>query len=202
MSGFIINESTSVLQIQTSGLQAGAAAIVYVSTTATPGQLVTVKDSMGFLSTPQSILLSTTGGASLLDPAGGPPQTSSLIRQAFGYQTLVADSAGSGWTLVNVYPFSDPAANYNLKSLVTNTARSGSGGTTIGSFLSTLHTQIAADVTTSNVNIFSALYASTLVVNSFTDFLSTAALNNRSIIGGNMKIYGSTVTTGSILVRE
>lgn len=195
----IINESTSVIQIQTSGLQAGAAAIVYVSTTATPGQLVTVRDSMGFLSTPQSILLSTTGGATLLGGGGESAGTSSLIRQAFGFQTLVANSTGNAWTLVNVNPFPDPTSSYTIKALTTTSMSGTPSGTLIQDYLSTYHTQVTANTTTSTLSIFSALHASTITVNAFNDYISTFALRNSAVIGGSLKIYGSTATVGSLL---
>ena len=56
----IINESTAVVQVDSSGLQNGQTQIIYVSSTTIPGQLVTVIDATGFLSSPQSILISTT----------------------------------------------------------------------------------------------------------------------------------------------
>jgi hypothetical protein len=101
-----INESTSVIAIKTRPLTSGQTAIVYLSSTSDIGQLATVCDIQGFLSSPQSILISTTPGVSLTN------FTSSLrMQQKFGYITLRSNTSNR-WSVVDENAFRDPSQTY------------------------------------------------------------------------------------------
>jgi hypothetical protein len=149
---------------------------------------------MGFLSSPQSILLSTTGGATGLGSTG------QRIEQRFGYQTLVysGTAASATWTTVAKPSFESPSASYTVKEVATRSIE-GTPAVFASALVSTPHTQVAADITTSSVSVFSALHVSSITINAYADYISTFALRNSAVIGGRLKIYGSTATVGSLL---
>jgi hypothetical protein len=96
---WIVNESTSVIQIDGSTFSGDA--IVYVSTSTIPDHFVTVLDQTGYFSTGRTILLSTNN-TTFADGT-----TSRQIAQSFGYLSLVA-TAPAQWSIVNQDPFSEP----------------------------------------------------------------------------------------------
>jgi len=152
----IINESTSVVQIDSSGLQNSDYVTVYVSTTTIPGQLVTVNDATGFLSSPQTILLSTTGGASFRDGS-----FSTLLTQGFAYITLVSQNTNT-WEPVNTTPFPVPTSSIYYKGVDARTftapivmATTLSSGTTSASAIDT-------NVVSGNATLTSTFYVNTL----------------------------------------
>ena len=143
----IVNESTSVLNVDTRGLQ--SLAIVYISTTTNSGQFVTIRDETGTLSSPQSILISTTGGASLQPiPTAGIGTTSTILQQRFGYLSLTSDSDGL-WRPVNVAPFPYPdSAEATARALnVAGTATASTVQTAVAS-TSQLRSQAAEILST------------------------------------------------------
>jgi hypothetical protein len=106
-----INESTSVIAVKTRQLTTGQSTIVYVSSSSDIGQLTTVFDVQGFLSAPQSILVSTTTGVDL-----GLGLSSIRIQQRFGYATLRSESS-TRWSIVNENAFRNPAFDYTIQGL-------------------------------------------------------------------------------------
>ena len=163
---FIVNESTSVLNVDTRGLQSGGGsnlAIVYISSTTNSGQFVTIRDESGTLSSPQAILISTTGGAALQPiPAAGIGATSTIVQQRFGYLSLVADSGQpTTWQPVNVAPFPYPdSATATARALnVAQTLTASTVQTTLAS-TSQLRSQAAEILSTFQGNTY--LYISTL----------------------------------------
>ena len=188
MSG-IVNESTSVIQLDTAGLQNGSAAIIYVSSTTIPGQLVSVIDATGYLSSPQSILLSTVGSATLV---------SGFIRQKFGYITLVSEGRNK-WIPVNCnsFPTTDPITYKCLDAPNVYTS------TIFGyDHMSTLDTRAAGVDVGSTVQIAGRAFLSSLNVNSYQAYLSTSVTDPRLRIWGNTKMYGSTITVGTFNARN
>ena len=67
MQTYIVTASTSVVLVDTSILTAGQAAIVLLSSQTPAGRTVTIRDSLGNLSSPQSIIVSTTNGVRFTD---------------------------------------------------------------------------------------------------------------------------------------
>jgi hypothetical protein len=179
----LINDSTSVVQIDTSQLQSGATAIVYISTTANPGQFVTVRDQTGYLSSPQSILLSTTGGARLNSSAA----TSSLIQQGFGFESLVAQTE-SNWVTVNENDFRVPSASYRYKTLATTTLNATTFQAT--GLISTLKTDTLAVQAASTVSMAS-LYQSTLYVNTYPEFIQSGPTDFDFTLKGSLVVLNS-----------
>ena len=188
----IINESTSVVQVDSSGLQNGQVNIVYVSTTSVPAQLVTVIDATGFTSSPQAILLSTTGGAEFSD---GTSTTS--IRQRFGYVTLESEGT-TRWSIVNSASFSNPTVANSCKSLnsgIVNTYLAQiSGGVSTG-------TTATRRITGSNGSLTDTVYASTLYVNSVSSFLASRPGDYTATLVGNEYVSGPVFVTGATSYR-
>lgn len=211
MGDRIVTTRTGLLPIYTRG---GANTIVYLSTTTNVGQLVTLRDMDGFLSTPQTITISTTGGATLTSPV--------TLRQGFGYVTLRSLTTTS-WAVVDENPFPDPGADYdvrgaayssltvsgllNLQSSLLTTA----SGTTNTLLLTTLTTDGLLYVSTLQVatptaaNVFlsegtgeitGSVAASSLMVSGGTSIATTLST------GGTLSIGGSVAFTGTVHVSS
>lgn len=189
----IINESTSVVQVDSSGLQNGDVSLVYVSSTSIPGQLVTVIDATGFTSSPQAILLSTVGGGSFSDGA-----SSTSIRQRFGYITLHSDTNGA-WSIVNSASFSNPTVANAYRSLDSDTVNSylaeASG------LVSTAATAATSLTATSGSIATGLVYTSTLYINSISSFLASRPSEPPLTLVGNTYISGALIVTGSASYR-
>ena len=109
----IVNASTSAVLIDTSQLgPPNPFALVYLSSIP-PGRTITVRDSTGYLSTPQSIVVSTTTGISYADG------TSSItITQPYGYLSVTSRDATT-WTLTNSFGFPQYQTIASLSALST-----------------------------------------------------------------------------------
>ena len=68
----VANGDTSLILINTQTLTANQSAVVILSSISYPGRTVTVRDSIGFLSSPQSIIVSTQNGVSFADSGLSP----------------------------------------------------------------------------------------------------------------------------------
>ena len=184
----IVNESTAVVQVDSSRLQNGEYMTIYVSTTTIPGQLVTILDATGFLSTPQSILLSTTGGALFSDGA-----YSTLLTQGFSYVTLVSRNTNT-WTYVSESPFPVPNEAATYKSLdgsnVTTSTLINTGS------ISSMAMALKAVETRSTFSAATML-TSTLYINSLSRFISSSPIDYRLTVNGAGHIHGSTTTIGA-----
>ena len=79
-SPVIVNGDTSLILVNTRDLTAGQNAVVLLSSISYPGRTVTIRDSVGYLSTPQKIIVSTQTGVKFSD---GTSQI--VITQPYGY---------------------------------------------------------------------------------------------------------------------
>ena len=183
----LVNESTSVIRVDSSGLQGGAAAIVYVSTTTIPEQLVTVIDATGYTSSPQTILLSTTGGAMFSDGTW-----STSISQRFGYITLVSQGL-TEWSITNSAAFSNPVAPALYKSLDAGTVNTYA--TQVTGLVSTGTAAIRGVTAASSLVGTRTLFTSTLYINSVSSFLASRPNDYLTTLVGNESI-GPLVVTG------
>ena len=188
MSSPIVNESTSVIRVDSSGLQDGDVNIVYISSTTIPGQLVSIVDATGFTSSPQAILLSTVGSAQFTDET-----SSTRITQRFGYLTLVSQDSDN-WAIVNRAAFSNPMAPAIYKSLDAGTVNTYT--TEISGLLSTGTARIGGVTVTSDFIGGAASYTSSLYVNAVSSFLATRPNDFRTTVIGNEYISGSLVVSG------
>ena len=109
----IVNSNTSIVPVYCRNLIGQH--IVYLSTTAIVGQLITVRDMDGYLSSPQTILISTTEDAFI---TGG--ISSTTLQQGFGYATL-RSAGNSEWTIVNVNSLDQSGGSYSIRGLAFST---------------------------------------------------------------------------------
>lgn len=184
----IVNESTSVIRVDSSGLQNGQVNIVYISSTTIPGQLVSVVDATGFTSSPQRILMSTVGDAQFTDGT-----SSTSITQRFGYLTLVSQDS-SNWAIVNRAAFSNPLAPAIYQSVDAGTVNTYT--TQISGLLSTGSAVIGGITVASDFIGGAASYTSTLYVNAVSSFLATRPNDFRTTVIGNEYISGALVVAG------
>lgn len=191
MSAPIINESTSIVQVDSSGLQNGEVSLVYVSSTTIPGQLVTVIDATGFTSSPQAILLSTVGGPLFSDGTW-----STSIRQRFGYITLHSETSGT-WSFVNTASFSNPTAANSYKSLDSGTVNAYlTEATTVSTTAAAATSLLGTSALATDI-----VYTSTMYVNSVSSFLASRPGDYRMTLIGNEYVSGPLFVTGSASYR-
>ena len=186
----IINESTSVVQVDSSRLQNGDTNIVYVSTTTIPGQLVTVIDATGYLSSPQSLLLSTVGNSTFF--ADG--SFSTILNQRFSYVTLVSQDEQT-WATVNASHFPDPTdtPTYRVLDAVSLVAPTLQGlGIVSSATVASGVLIIPSTFCSAGPTLISSLY-----VNALSSFVGVSSADPRMTVIGPERIYGSTVTIGA-----
>ncbi|NBV77046.1 hypothetical protein EBR66_02715 [bacterium] len=183
MSGVpIIDQSTSVIQINSTG----NSSVVYLSSTNIPGQLVTVFDATGFISSPQSIRISTVGTTA-------PPL---FIQQRYGYITLLSEGPDI-WAPVNYNSFPTPSSiSYKAADITFNTT-------------STLYAkQYISSISVSDValeaksSFMQQVILSTLSVNNYIQYLSTPPTEPSILNTGNMYQLGSTQYNNRYNVRS
>lgn len=201
MSTYIVNPSTSVVLVDTSVLTAGASAIVLLSSQTLPGRNVTIRDSLGYLSSPQSIIVSTTQDVLFADG------TSSIkFSYPFGALTFSCRDS-STWDIINTFgfPLNDTIANVNSLTLSSLTASNFningtfSTGSIIGSSL----------YMTGTSQTLGSSYVSKLVVGSQNDpqvpgysayVMGSAYINSNVVVGGNLYVDGTTHFQSSITI--
>jgi len=199
-----INASTSVVLIDSSQLTAGGVAVVLLSSIQTPGRVITVRDSAGYLSTPQKILVSTTSGVTYADG------TSSIaITQPFGFISFESRDATS-WNTINTFGFPLYQTIANVHTLQTSTI------TTQNIFasntLSTKYLNSRSAYVNSTMQVFGPAFVSSLVIGMYpTDPLAyqyapysffvngTSQLNSNVNINGNLNVT-QTISTGNALL--
>jgi len=199
-----INASTSVVLIDSSQLTDGGVAVVLLSSIQTPGRVITVRDSAGYLSTPQKILVSTTSGVTYADG------TSSIaITQPFGFISFESRDATS-WNTINTFGFPLYQTIANVHTLQTSTI------TTQNIFasntLSTKYLNSRSAYVNSTMQVFGPAFVSSLVIGMYpTDPLAyqyapysffvngTSQLNSNVNINGNLNVT-QTISTGNALL--
>jgi hypothetical protein len=200
MSTYTITASTSVILVDTSILTAGASAIVLLSSQSPPGRNVTVRDSLGYLSSPQSIIVSTTNGVSFADG------TSSIkISQRFATLSFSSRDA-STWNIINTFgfPLYDTVANVN--SLTASTLN----GDTLIAKNSISTSQLIGNslYLTSTAQVSGNTFISRLVVGSRDSTLFnnipgySAYLMGSMYIGSNVSIGGNLTVDGVTRIQS
>ena len=206
MSSYIVIASTSVVLIDSSQLTAGQSAIVLISSQMPPGRTLTVRDSLGYLSSPQSIIVSTTTGITFMDG------TSSLVvSQPYASMSFSSRDANT-WNIINTFGF----PLYNTIANVSTLAVSSLIGNslTIGGILST-NTMVTNSLKLQSTSqVFGPLFVSTLVVGTqpatqipyettpgYSAYIIGSAYITSSVtVGGNLQVGGGGVFGSSITV--
>ena len=197
MPTYIVTASTSVVLVDTSVLTAGQAAIVLLSSQTPAGRTVTIRDSLGNLSSPQSIIVSTTNGVRFTDG------TSSIV-VSNPYASLTVSSKDSNtWNIINTFAFPLGQTVANVRSLTTSTITGGNASIT--GTLSTQQIVTSSLFATSTSQIVGPLFASTLVVGTVNQasppyqttpgysayVLGNSYISSNAYIGGNLTVGGT-----------
>lgn len=200
-----INASTSVVLVDTSQLTSTGVAVVLLSSIQTPGRVITVRDSAGYLSTPQKIIVSTTKGVTYADG------TSSIsITQPFGFISFESRDATS-WNTINTFGFPLYQTIANVHTLQTSTI------TTQNIFasntLSTNYLNSRSAYVNSTMQVFGPTFVSSLVIGMYPNdplayqyapysfFVNgTSQLNSNVNINGNLNVTQTISTGGALLV--
>ena len=190
-SPVIVNGDTSLVLVNTRDLTAGQNAVVLLSSISYPGRTVTIRDSLGYLSTPQKIIVSTQTGVKFSD---GTSQI--LITQPYGYLTVTSRDPYS-WNPKNSFGFPQNLTIANTLSLTTSSV-----------VTSDLYSQVYVStpyITTNSLNVTSTavisgpMYASTLLVGN-PRTTSNLLINDPGYSfysQGSMKVFGNTDIEGS-----
>ena len=206
MSLYIVTPSTSVVLIDSGSLAAGESAIVLLSSQMPPGRNVTVRDSTGYLSTPQSVIVSTTTGIFFADG------TSSIqISQPYASLSFTSRSATS-WNVINTFGFPLYNTVANVNSLTASTI---TGTTlTLGGNVSTAYFTANSLFLQSTTQVLGAAFVSTLVVGTQPSIsipyqttpgyaayiIGSAQIQSNAVFGGNLTVGGSAQFQSSMIV--
>ena len=178
----IINESSSVIRVNNNSR------LVYLSSTTTPGQLVTIVDITGVRSPTNQITVSTVG------PISAPPL---FIQQGYGYITLFSVNSNT-WVPVNCNSFPTPSSVSYL-ALDSQTVRTSS--ITAYSYVSSINTiTVRTDVSVSSVTDGIG-YINNLYINNYQQYISTSVTDPKLVNIGLFEQYGSTQALGALNVR-
>ncbi len=191
----IVNGDTSLVLIDTTDLTLNESAVVLLSSINYPGRTVTIRDSLGYLSTPQKIVVSTQIGVLFADG------TSSIVMtQPFSYLTVTSRDATS-WNLKNSFAFPQNqtianAAALSVSSLITSNVYAGG-------FVSTPYLNLQTLVATSSLAVYGPTFFSTLLVGPPTTTLMRDPGFSVYVQGawknlGVIDVEGTVNTTGNI----
>ena len=214
MASYIVIASTSVVLIDSSRLTTGQSAIVLISSQMPPGRTLTVRDSLGYLSSPQSIIVSTMTGITFMDG------TSSLrISQPYASMSFASRDANT-WNIINTFGFPLYNTIANVSTLAVSTLIGNS--LTIGGTIST-NTMITNSLRLQSTSqIFGPLFVSTLVVGTQPSvqipyqttpgysayIIGSAYITSSVTVGGNLQVggggtFGSSITVaGNLTVNQ
>ena len=161
----IVYGSTSLVLVDTQVLTSSQSAVVLLSSVADPGVTVTIRDSLGYLSSPQSIVVSTMDSIRFADG------TSSIrMTQPYSYLTVSSRDANS-WNIINTFAFPQNQTVANLASLSTTAITT-----------STLYSE-------NNIST-NALVADSLLSLSSSRFLGTTYLSTL-VVGTELPVYNT-----------
>ena len=200
MPSYSVTASTSVVLVDTSALGAGESAIVLLSSMLPPGRNVSIRDSLGYLSSPQSIIVSTTNGILFTDG------TSSIsVSQPFVSLT-VSSRDGATWNLVNTFGFPSYDTVANVRSLAASTL---TGATlALGGSISTTEVFARSLTLQSTAQVLGPTFVSSLVVGALTAppagfntyIQGSALISSNVVINGNLTVGGTTQIGSTVAI--
>lgn len=193
MYEYLINSNTSVVPIHSRILSTGEFSRVYLTSTTNIGQIITIRDMEGYLSTPQAIQVSTVAGTRI---TGG---ISTLrIQQGYGYITLRAISSNE-WSPIDENAFRDPAGVYSIRGITygaTNIIKTAF----IKTYVSSTGSITGTELQTSSLETLGPFFTSTLSVNNYTRFQTGITDSNIYFQSGSLYVSQSTVVNSSISI--
>uniref|UniRef100_A0A6C0DC38 Peptidase S74 domain-containing protein n=1 Tax=viral metagenome TaxID=1070528 RepID=A0A6C0DC38_9ZZZZ len=210
MSTYIVNPSTSVVLLDTSVLTTGQSAIVLLSSSTIPGRNITIRDSAGYLSTPQTIIVSTMNGIRFLDG------TSSIETSQANTSLTFTSHDPQTWMIVNTFGFPLYTTIANVNTLHASTI----SGTTIrnlglistsgivGRFLdvnstSRIHgTAFISTLVIGNPSQYETLPGYSLYVEGSSRITSNVNITGNLSVGGGSQLQSSMMISSSLSVGE
>jgi len=181
----VVDGETSLILVNTRNLTAGQTAVVLLSSINYPGCTVTIRDSVGYLSSPQTILISTQKGVQFSDG------TSSItLTQPYSYLTVSSRDAYS-WNFKNSFAFPLNQTIANVNTLTTSSVTTSNVYSQ--NYVSTPYLNTQSLSATSTAAVYGPTYASTLVVGppSMTSNLIVTDPGYTVYSQGPMKVYGN-----------
>lgn len=191
----VVNGDTSLILVNTRALTANQSAVVILSTINYPGRTVTIRDSIGFLSSPQTIVVSTQQGVTFADGT-----SSIVITQPYAFLTVTSRDATS-WSLKNSFGFPQNQTIANAASLTTSSIVASN--VFAQAFVSTPYMNLQTLLATSSSAFYGPTFISTLLVGPPVTTLQTDPGFSMYVQGpfknlGAMDIEGPANVTGSI----
>jgi hypothetical protein len=193
----IVNQSTSVVHVDTSTVVYPRNAVVLLSTITTPGTIITIRDVTGYASTNRGISVSTMAGVQFLD---GPGCNVYNINQPYGFLT-VTPRTSNVWAVLNTFAFPDQAATPsvvglyaqfgNFSNLYGNTGTINNLTVNYSSFLnvSVVSSMLAKSISTQTLAVSDRL--SVLNLSTSSAFLSSVNINNSLLPSTSLDVNGS-----------
>ena len=191
-----ITSNVNLLLIDTKVITKNNPYVAYVSSINIPGRIATIRDATGWLSTPNSIVVSTLKNVLFADGT-----SSFSITQPFGYITLSSRDPNT-WNIINTFAFPQPQGVTNVSSLYVNSGIIANS-LVVNTFISTNYVN-AYSISTNYVNAYSistinekasTIFTSTLYAN----IVSTNILNAVTISTNQIKT--STIFTSTLVLN-
>ena len=186
----VVNGDTSLILVNSRNLTAGQTAVVLLSTISYPGRTVTIRDSVGYLSSPQSIIVSTQNNVLFADGT-----SSVVITQPYGYITVTSRDAYS-WNIKNSFAFPNNQTIANVQSLATSSVVTSNVYSY--QYVSTPYVNTVSFAATSSSAIYGPTFASTLIAGppQLTSNLTVSDPGYSLYSQGSMKVYGNVNVEG------
>lgn len=194
-SPVVVNGDTSLVLVNTRDLTANQSEVVILSSISYPGRTVTIRDSAGFLSSPQTIIVSTQRGVLFADGT-----SSIVLTQPYTYLTVTSRDPTS-WNLKNSFGFPQNLTVANAAALTTSSIVTSN--VYAYGFVSTPYINLQTINVTSSLAVYGPTLASTLLVGPPITTMRTDPGFSLYVQGpmktlGNMDVEGSLRTTGNI----
>jgi hypothetical protein len=187
----VVNGDTSLVLVNTRDLTANQSEVVILSSISYPGRTVTIRDSAGFLSSPQTIIVSTQRGVLFADGT-----SSIVLTQPYAYLTVSSRDATS-WSLKNSFGFPQNLTVANAASLTTSSIVTSN--VYAYGFMSTPYVNLQTLTAMSSMAVYGTTYTSSLYVGG--DVITTRNNPGYSLyVEGDMKTLGNIDIEGSMSV--
>jgi hypothetical protein len=185
-----VDGSVSLVLVDSRDLGPGQDAVVILGSVSYPGRSVTIRDSLGYLSSPQSIIVSTQHGVQFADGTNR-----LVITQPYGSLTVSSRDQYS-WNLKNSFGFPLNEMIANTLSLTTSSIVTSNLYSQL--YVSTPYMDAASLTVTSSLQVNGPTYASTLLIGNpqNTANLLTTDPGYSFYTQGSMRVFGNTDVEG------
>jgi hypothetical protein len=187
----VVNGDTSLVLVNTRNLTAGESEVVLLSSISYPGCTVTIRDSVGYLSSPQTIIVSTQNNVLFADGT-----SSVVLTQPYSYLTVTSRDQYS-WNFKNSFAFPVGQTVANVNSVTTSSVTTSN--IYANSYVSTNFVNTSSLYVASLITLNGSAYASTLLVGPppLTSNLPTTDPGYSLYSRGSMKVYGNLDVEGA-----